>query len=137
MAAPHEATEVLGISQCWELLRTTTVGRLALARDDQPEIFPVNYVVDHASVVFRTGPGTKLAHSVDRRVAFEVDSHDPANGVAWSVVLKGTAREVSQLHEVVDTLNLPLFPWTAEPKGHIVRIEPDDVSGRRFQARLE
>jgi nitroimidazol reductase NimA-like FMN-containing flavoprotein (pyridoxamine 5'-phosphate oxidase superfamily) len=100
--------------------------------DDQPDIFPVNYLVDHGSIVFRTAEGTKLANSVDRLVAFEVDGYDPASGEAWSVVVRGKAREVKQLHEVLDALDLPLFPWHAAPKRRIIRIEPEGVSGRRF-----
>ena len=128
---PQPAT-VLSASESWMLLRESVVGRLAVAVDGQPEIFPVNYVVDHGSIVFRTAEGTKLSGSVDRPVAFEVDSYDPSSGQAWSVVAKGTAREVARLYEVLDTLDLPLFPWHAAPKPRIIRIEPDEVSGRRF-----
>jgi uncharacterized protein len=100
--------------------------------DEQPDIFPVNYLVDHGSIVFRTAEGTKLASSVGRLVAFEVDGYDPSSGEAWSVVVKGKAREVKQLHEVLEALDLPLFPWHAAPKRRIIRIEPETVSGRRF-----
>ena len=134
MAEPRpDLTEVLGLSDCWQLLRGAPVGRLALTRGDQPEIFPVNFVVDHASIVFRTQEGTKLTFSLGRRVAFEADGYDAESGEAWSVVVKGKAWEVSQLHEVLDALELPLFPWHATPKGHVIRIEPDAVSGRRFR----
>ncbi len=125
---------VLNTSESWSLLRDEAVGRLAVVVDDQPEIFPVNYLVDHGSIVFRTAAGAKLTASIDRLVAFEVDAYDPANGEAWSVVVKGTAREVNRLHDVLDALELPLFPWHAAPKPCIVRIEPNSISGRRFHA---
>ena len=32
-----------------------------------------------------------------------------------------------------DALDLPLFPWHAAPKHRFVRIEPVDISGRRFE----
>ena len=128
------ATVELSASESWGLLREQLVGRLAVVSNDdpQPDIFPVNYIVDHGSIVFRTAAGTKLAAAVDRPVAFEVDGYDPASGEAWSVVVKGTAREVNDLDEVIDALDLPLFPWHAPPKPRIVRIEPDLISGRRF-----
>jgi hypothetical protein len=131
-----DATVKLGVSESWGLMREAVVGRLAVVPHDQPypDIFPVNFLVDHGTVVFRTAPGTKLAAAVDRPVAFEVDGYDPATGDAWSVVVKGTAREVKDLYEVLDALNLPLFPWHAAPKPRIVRIEPDQISGRRFHA---
>src|SRR5690348_8803731 len=82
--------------ECWQLLRSTEVGRLAVAVMNQPDIFPVNYVVDHGSVVFRTAEGTKLAAAtLGQGVAFEVDGYEPGNGEAWSVVLKGRAVEIA------------------------------------------
>lgn len=131
--SPRDPTEILGLSDCWQLLRGVAVGRLALVRGDQPEIFPVNFIVDHASIVFRTRAGTKLAFSIGRPVAFEADGYDAASGEAWSVVVKGKAWEVRQLHEVLDALSLPLFPWHATPKGHVIRIDPEEVTGRRFR----
>ena len=41
-------------SACWGLLRSVEVGRLAVVVNHRPEIFPINFVVDHATVVFRT-----------------------------------------------------------------------------------
>ena len=38
---------------CWGYLDTAEVGRLATSVNDQPEVFPVNYVVDGQSIVFR------------------------------------------------------------------------------------
>jgi uncharacterized protein len=128
----HQAMVVLNVSECWGLLREAVVGRLAVMLDDQPDIFPVNYLVDRGSIVFQTATGTKLAKSVGRPVAFEVDGYDPASGEAWSVVVKGKAWEVKQLYDVLDALDLPLFSWHAAPKPYIIRIEPDRVTGRRF-----
>jgi hypothetical protein len=36
------------------------------------------------------------------------------------------------LHQRMQTFDLPLFPWHAEPKGHFVRIEPISNNQRRF-----
>lgn len=131
--SPPPAAKLSG-SESWCLLREAVVGRLAVVVDGEPDIFPVNYLVDHGSIVFRTAEGTKLAASVGAPVAFEVDGYDPSTGEAWSVVVKGTAREVKKLYDVLDALELPLFPWHAAPKRRIVRVEPGVVSGRRFQA---
>jgi nitroimidazol reductase NimA-like FMN-containing flavoprotein (pyridoxamine 5'-phosphate oxidase superfamily) len=125
---------ILETNTCWELLRATEVGRLAVSIGERPDIFPVNFVVDHGSIVFRTAEGTKLAAAVlGRAVAFEIDGYDAAAGEAWSVVVKGRAAEIERMQDVWDALDLPLFPWHAAPKHRFVRIEPDDVSGRRFQ----
>jgi nitroimidazol reductase NimA-like FMN-containing flavoprotein (pyridoxamine 5'-phosphate oxidase superfamily) len=125
--------EVLGTHTCLELLRGADVGRLAVFVADHPDIFPVNFVVDHGTVVFRTAEGTKLAAAVlGRAVAFEVDEYDAASGDAWSVVIKGGAVEIDRMQDVFDALDLPLFPWHSAPKHRFVRIEPNHISGRRF-----
>jgi len=74
----HEPNAVVELSETesWTLLREAVVGRLAVIVDDQPDIFPVNHLVDLGSVVFRTGPGTKLTGALGHQVAFEVDGYD-------------------------------------------------------------
>lgn len=128
-----DAVVELSAAESWALLRRAVVGRLALTIDGRPEIFPVNHMVDHGSVVFRTALGTKLAGAVGHWVAFEVDGYDRATVSAWSVVVKGTAREVQSMYDVLDAFELPLFPWHSAPKPHFVRIEPDSISGRRLE----
>jgi hypothetical protein len=133
MSVDRFGTEILETDVCWQLLRNSEVGRLAVSITEHPDIFPVNYVVDRGTVVFRTAEGTKLAAAVlGRAVAFEVDGFDPDRGEAWSVVIKGAATEIERMQDVFDALELPLFPWLASPKHRFVRIEPVDVSGRRF-----
>ena len=120
-------------SECWARLRKGAIGRLAVVINRRPEIFPITFIVDHATVVFRTAEGTKLDWGAGRDVAFEVDGYEPDTGEAWSVVVKGLAREVKQMYEALDALELPLFPWHAGSKPRIVRIEPDAITGRRFR----
>ena len=133
MRTDRLGTAILEVSTCWELLRSSDVGRLAVSFGDQPDIFPVNFVVDHGTIVFRTAEGTKLAAAVlGRGVAFEIDGYDAEAGDAWSVVVKGRADEIERVQDVFDALDLPLFPWHASPKHRFVRIEPEDISGRRF-----
>jgi nitroimidazol reductase NimA-like FMN-containing flavoprotein (pyridoxamine 5'-phosphate oxidase superfamily) len=124
---------ILDTRTCLSLLRTGEVGRLAVAIKNHPDIFPINYVVDRGTVVFRTAEGTKLAAALlGQGVAFEVDGYDPEAGDAWSVVIKGYAVEIENMYEMFDALDLPLFPWHAGPKHRFVRIEPQEITGRRF-----
>jgi len=133
MSVDRFGAEVLETNVCWQLLRVTEVGRLAVSITEHPDIFPINYVVDQGTVVFRTAEGTKLAAAVlGRAVAFEIDGYDPDRGDAWSVVMKGHATEIERMQDVFDVLDLPLFPWHASPKHRFVRIEPFDITGRRF-----
>ncbi|MFE4197650.1 pyridoxamine 5'-phosphate oxidase family protein [Paenarthrobacter sp. NPDC056912] len=127
------ATEILATNECWELLRSVSVGRLAVWVDNHPDIFPVNYKVDHGTMVFRTGEGTKLHAALgDAPVAMEADGVNAETGVAWSVVIKGQATAVTLTQDVLDTIGLLLFPWEAGQKDQFIRVVPSDVSGRRF-----
>ena len=125
--------EVLDANACWDLLRGVSVGHLAVLVDGHPEIFPVNYKVDHGSVVFRTGEGTKL-HAAARptAVALEADGTDQDKRTAWSVHVKGHAEVLEPSPELMAGVGLTLFPWQAGHKDHFVRIVPTTVSGRRF-----
>lgn len=125
--------EELPAHTCWSLLRAATIGRLAVWVDDHPDIFPLNYVTDHGTIVFRSDAGTKVSGALaGTPVALEIDGYDAQTGKAWSVVVKGQAESIKVGHELMATLELPLFPWQAGIKGHFLRITPDSVTGRRF-----
>jgi uncharacterized protein len=124
--------EILSPDDCWALLRASVVGRLAVTVGGSPDIFPVNPVVDHGTIVFRTGAGTKLAGAKGHDVAFEVDGYDAETARAWSVVVKGRAYEIWEVEETLRALRLPLYPWQPGRKPRFVRIEPESVTGRRF-----
>jgi nitroimidazol reductase NimA-like FMN-containing flavoprotein (pyridoxamine 5'-phosphate oxidase superfamily) len=127
------STTILEPDECWALLRGVEVGRLGISIAAHPDIFPINFVIDHGTVVFRTAEGTKLAGAVlGRGVAFEADGYDREAGEAWSVVVKGQAREIERMLELFDALDLPLHPWHSSPKHRFVRIVPDEITGRRF-----
>jgi nitroimidazol reductase NimA-like FMN-containing flavoprotein (pyridoxamine 5'-phosphate oxidase superfamily) len=131
--ADDGVTEVLDREQCWGLLASVEVGRLAVAAAGEIDIFPLNFVVDDGAVMFRTAEGTKLVEVVlAGRVAFEVDGYAPEEGRAWSVVLKGHAELLDRWSDIYHAQDLPLFPWNASPKERFVRIVPQELSGRRF-----
>ena len=133
MTDEKSTVDELSESACWALLRTTSVGRLAVWVEDHPDIFPINFAVDHGTVVFRSGAGTKVSAALsDSPVALEADGYDQETTEAWSVVVKGNAEEVSGGQELLDTIDLPLFPWQAGDKGRFIRIIPTTTSGRRF-----
>lgn len=120
--------------ECWSLLRTVSVGRLAVLVDGQPDIFPINYTVDGGTLVFRTGAGTKLAAaSGGAAVALEADGVDAVSGLAWSVVVKGPAKVITGTEGILDSAALYLFPWQAGKKDTFVRVSPGTVTGRRFK----
>lgn len=131
MSATDDGVSILPVHECWDLLAGVTLGRLVTSVDGHPEIFPVNYVVQRRTVLFRTAPGTKLVSTaINNRVLFEADDHTVAEG--WSVIVKGTARSLRTDEEIEDAERAQVLPWTASEKTHYVRIIPESVTGRRF-----
>jgi uncharacterized protein len=131
MSDETQPISVLSESECWEHLASATLGRLVTSVEGQPEIFPVNFVVQNGTILFRTAEGTKLASTaINQRVLFEADDHDVA--VGWSVVVKGMAHILRADDEVQQAERAQLLPWIATAKRHFVRIRPTRITGRRF-----
>lgn len=125
--------ESLTTKQCWKLLSDTSVGRLAVTVDGKPDVFPVNYKIDGESLLFRTGAGTKInAINENASVAFEADAVSAEFGLAWSVVVKGNAEIVPADNNELNTTTHGLFPWQGVGKSHLIRIVPENITGRRF-----
>jgi nitroimidazol reductase NimA-like FMN-containing flavoprotein (pyridoxamine 5'-phosphate oxidase superfamily) len=124
----------LSFDQCWELLAAGTVGRLGLVIDEHPEIFPVNYVLDERSIVFRTGHGKKLWNVMASRPAvLEIDGYEPSTEEAWSVVVRGSTVLIQDPDEKAKVEALRLEPWEPGPKDHYIRLIPQALTGRRFK----
>ena len=122
----------LTADECWQLLRSHNLGRIAASAAGLVDIFPINYAVDDSlAVYFRTAPGTKLLElAINDRVAFEIDGVDRAD--AWSVVVKGRAERLERQSEIDIAERLGLSPWIPSLKYRWVRIRPTDIAGRRF-----
>jgi|SRR6185312_8244941 len=131
-SATAEVASILPQHECWSLLASTALGRLVTSVDNRPEIFPVNFVVQNRTVLFRTAEGTKLVSTaINNQVVFEADEHNVAEG--WSVIVRGTARAVRTAEDIEQAQRAQLLPWTATTKTHFVRIIPTAVTGRRFR----
>jgi uncharacterized protein len=121
----------LSEEQCWALISGVALGRLVTNMDGAPEIFPVNFVVQRHTVLFRTAEGTKLFGTImNDQVLFEADDHTVAEG--WSVVIRGTAGVLFGADEILEAERAGLYPWIATQKLRFVRITPTQITGRRF-----
>jgi uncharacterized protein len=128
-----EGLELLEESTCRSLLASRGVGRIGLTMGSVPVIFPVNHVVIDGAVVFRTAPGSKLEAAVRGSVvAFEVDDYEQAQRTGWSVLAVGKAEVVHDLDFTFQVIAAGLEPWAGGIRTHIVRIDPEFVSGRRL-----
>ncbi|MCC9178217.1 pyridoxamine 5'-phosphate oxidase family protein [Arthrobacter sp. zg-Y750] len=121
----------LSPEQSWKYLEHTQHGRLALSVLNEPDIFPINYFAHDGVITIRTAPGTKLAElTVNSRVALEADGI--TSDQAWSVVVRGTIRELETSEEITAADQLPLQPWVRTEKYRYVEITPVSVTGRFF-----
>lgn len=128
-----ESNTVLDRADCWNYLRRGEIGRLAVIVDDAPEIFPINFAVQHSAIVFRSAEGSKIdALLHNPQVALEVDGFEPESNTAWSVILKGRAKPINDTDELFDTLSLEIFPWQPGAKNRFIRIDAEALTGRRF-----
>ncbi len=126
----------LGEDENWQLLRQSSLGRLALSASGEIDIFPVNYYADGETLLLRTAPGTKLLElTVNSRVAVEIDGFTDEE--AWSVVVKGIAHRLERQAEIDEADEAPLVPWIPTLKYIYVRITPTTISGRRFERAPE
>jgi uncharacterized protein len=120
-------------AECFALLAGERLGRVAVVDDRGPVVFPVNFVLDRHTVVFRTEPGTKLdAAGLRGRVCFEADGTDAAARTGWSVIVRGEITEVTDRAELARLRELPLRVWAAGTRDRYVRILPAVLTGRRI-----
>lgn len=118
--------------QSWRLLEGAKHGRLVVSVAGEPDIFPVNYVTANRKIYLRTAPGNKLAQlTINSTVLFETDGI--LSEEAWSVVLRGKARVLSNSAELAAVEELGLKTWVPTLKDFYVEIEPTSVSGRHFE----
>lgn len=132
MTVSDEPVAILGEDESWELLASVALGRLVECMDSRPEIFPVNFIVQRPTVLFRTAEGTMLLGVViNKHVAFEADGHSLDEG--WSVIVQGTADVLSTSAEINEADRAGLRPWIATLKLRYVRLHASTISGRRFK----
>ncbi len=122
---------VLSDDESWNLICGVHLGRLVTVLEGRPEIFPVNFVVQRHTILFRSAEGTKLFSTVmNDHVLFEADDHSVADG--WSVIVRGTAELLYGSDDIQDAEAAGLYPWIPTQKLRYVRITPTGITGRRF-----
>ena len=129
MTGTSEATTFVELdrSECYELVASATIGRLAVSHDGAaPVVVPVNYVLDGHDIVFLTGPGPSLRSLHVAPVSFQVDQVDPMHRTGWSVLLRGIARLATD----EETRHLVIERWTQSDEHHWIRIVTAEITGR-------
>jgi uncharacterized protein len=64
MTVDTQPVTELSADESWQLISAMSLGRLVTVVAGRPELFPVNFVVQRSTVLFRTSEGTKLFSAV-------------------------------------------------------------------------
>ena len=134
LATDPAGLEILHLADCFRLLGSVPVGRLAFLAGGEVVILPVNFAVDGQDVVFRTAAKSRLAGvEVGQYVGFEADAYDAAARTGWSVVVSGLAEVMKSQAEGARLDTLGLRPWGGASADRIwMRIRPTSISGRHI-----
>ena len=116
--------------ECFDLLATQDVGRVAFSEHAMPTIRPVNFVLDNGDIVIRTGTSGSISRLTSEVVAFEVDHFDRHSHTGWSVVVLGKVHPVTDVDDLVRLADPQHRPWPAGDRSHFLRIPVDIISGR-------
>ena len=124
----------LTVDECVELISASVVGRAAICTPSGPHVVPVNFAVDHDSIVFRTTPYSVLGtYGWAGDMAFEVDHIEVEKHQGWSVVAVGRGEMVEDVEEIEE------IRWAHEPKPWAdgtrplyVRLRWREITGRRI-----
>jgi uncharacterized protein len=122
----------------WQLVTQAAssdgVARVVWSGPDGPAIVPVNYTVADGFIWFQTTEGSRLARECSgQQVLVEVDQVDPASHTGWSVVVTGVATCLPSAADPGLLSNLVV--WPSGPRQVLLRVEPDEVTGRRLRRR--
>lgn len=119
----------LSPAECWDLVSTTTVGRLAWQGVHSPTVIPVNFAADGRSIRIRTTAYSEAGQQCDdSAVSFQVDAVDAEGRTGWSVLMRGQAHaEYGPQHE-----SPPPDTWLSGPRTLTLRVDVEEISGRRI-----
>jgi uncharacterized protein len=128
-SATHRWLVDLPTEECWELVTSRPVGRLAWTSPHGPTVIPVNFAVDGRNILIRTKAYSEAARETDDTVvAFEVDSFDAEARDGWSVLMRGRAHFEYQSPTAEGDPDV----WVDGPRSLRLRIEVHEVTGRRI-----
>lgn len=123
--------QVMSESECFQLLESQQVGRVAYCDDLGPVVLPVNFAIDRDTVLIQLSPHSTLARNLRSAPAsFEIDEFDDFNQSGWSVLVRGEATYVDPA-DLRGARDRPVA-WAEGLRTFHVRITPHDISGRRL-----
>jgi nitroimidazol reductase NimA-like FMN-containing flavoprotein (pyridoxamine 5'-phosphate oxidase superfamily) len=115
--------------ECWRLLASGIVGRIAWVSSGQPFVVPVNFTIEGKTIYIHTSPYSTLVQEVDDSlVAFQVDDIDVATRSGSTAVAQGRAR--LRYADPMTDRGPDVDVWPSGAKAATIAIEVRKVSGR-------
>jgi len=131
---PRQAID-LTEGECWQLLRSTSLGRVVFTHHAMPAIRPVNHLVEGQAIIIRSHLGaaivSRAAADDGTVVCYEADDLDAVRHTGWSVIATGLARLVRE-PAAIERYEQLLEPWITGQMDHVVAIAPQFISGLRL-----
>ena len=129
-AGLHPELRELTAAQCEAHVGAGGVGRVVFVSPRGPVAHPLNFAVSDGDVIVSTTVAQAEYLEEQPAVSFEIDRVDESMSEGWSVLVTGMARRVDDPEEVVALSELGLEPWAGGPRHALVRIHPDEMTGR-------
>jgi nitroimidazol reductase NimA-like FMN-containing flavoprotein (pyridoxamine 5'-phosphate oxidase superfamily) len=126
--------DILGGAACRELLRSVTLGRVALTSGALPLILPVTFACPADHIVFCAPLGSTLDRATRGAVlCFEADQLSPDLERGWTVVAVGVARDADAGDAALALAQPQLARWVHDGRHRVVSLSLDQLTGRRLQ----
>jgi transcriptional regulator with XRE-family HTH domain len=134
-AADNPVLTRLTPEECRALIAPGGVGRVLFVEPGRgPVAIPVNYRIDGADVVFRTGAGAGIAEGIQQEpVSFDIDHLDETLSEGWSVLVTGTASVIADAAGLARAAALGVEPWAGGDRPVYVRLRASQVTGRAIR----
>jgi hypothetical protein len=112
-------------AECWALLASASVGRLALSMEALPTIVPVQYYLDGNKIALCLGhyqvPGQAVANTV---AAFAADAIDTSTSQGWAVQVLGRVATPQPMNGPSEC--------GQHAGGQVIHLTPATIAGQRL-----
>jgi hypothetical protein len=121
----HITDEPITEAECWALLASVSVGRLALSLQALPAILPVQYYLDGDKIALCVGhyqvPGQSITDTV---AAFAADAIDTSTSQGWAVQVLGKLAPPQSMSGPSEC--------GQRAGGQVIHLTPATIAGQRL-----
>lgn len=131
--------DTLTTDECRDRLESQEIGRVVFIDEEGPAALPVNYGIAGDEIIMRVARGSHLRQFIEKPVAFEVDYTDSEQASGWSVLVRGSGREVPlpEVHTLLEQMHDKLpRPWAEGVHSTWLAIRIGSMTGRRLSGEI-